>query len=131
MGALELVSIVVADYDPAIAFFVEVLGFELVEDSPSTTTKGGRPKRWVVVRPPGAQTAILLARADGSEQSAIVGNQFAGRVGLFLRVDDFDAAYARLQRAGVEIEGTPRDEPYGRVVVFKDLAGNRWDLLGR
>jgi catechol 2,3-dioxygenase-like lactoylglutathione lyase family enzyme len=130
MAFLELVAIVVDDYDPAIAFFVDVLGFELVEDSPATTTKGGRPKRWVVVRPPGAQTRILLARADGDEQRTVVGNQFAGRVGFFLRVDDFDAMYESMQRAGVELLSSPRSEPYGRVVVFKDIAGNRWDLLG-
>src|SRR5262245_12689197 len=118
MAFLELVAIVVDDYDPAIAFFVDVLGFELVEDSPSTTNDG-RPKRWVVVRPLGAQTGILLARADGDTQRAAVGSQFAGRVGLFLRVDDFDAMYERMQRAGVEMVSSPRKEPYGRVVVFK------------
>jgi len=130
MACLELVTIVVDDYDPAIAFFVDALGFELAEDSPSLTNDG-RPKRWVVVRPPGAQTAILLARADGDEQRAIVGAQLAGRVGFFLRVDDFDAALERMRRAGVELVSSPRSEPYGRVVVFKDIAGNRWDLLGR
>ena len=126
---LELVSIVVDEYQPAIDFFVEVLGFELVEDSPSLTNDG-RPKRWVVVRPPGAQTGLLLARADGERQAAVVGDQFAGRVGLFLRVDDFDAAYERMAAAGVEFVTTPRAEPYGQVVVFIDIAGNRWDLLG-
>lgn len=131
MAFLELVAIVVDDYDPAIAFFVDVLGFELIEDSAATSTHTGRAKRWVVVRPPGAQTGFLLARADGDEQRAVVGKQFAGRVGLFLRVDDFDAAYERMQRAGVEFVTAPRSEPYGRVVVFKDIAGNRWDLLGR
>ena len=97
---LEHFALIVEDYDEAIAFFVDVLGFELVEDSPALTTHGGRPKRWVVVRPPGAQTGLLLARADGEEQRAAVGNQFAGRVGLFLRVDDFDAAYERMRRGG-------------------------------
>ena len=126
---LEQMALVVEDYDAAIAFFVDVLGFELVEDSPSLTNDG-RPKRWVVVRPPGAQTALLLAQADGERQAAAVGDQFAGRVGLFLRVDDFEAAYGRMQAAGVEVFGEPRDEPYGRVVVFADVAGNRWDLLG-
>jgi len=130
MACLELVTIVVDDYDPAIAFFVDALGFELAEDSPSLTNDG-RPKRWVVVRPPGAQTAILLARADGDDQRTIVGAQLAGRVGFFLRVDDFDAALERMRRAGVELVSSPRSEPYGRVVVFKDIAGNRWDLLGR
>ena len=127
---LEHMAVVVRDYDEAIEFFVGALGFELVEDSPALTTEGGRPKRWVVVRPPGARTGLLLAQADGAEQAAAVGNQFGGRVGLFLRVDDFDAAYGRMQAAGVEFRGTPRDEPYGRVVVFVDVAGNRWDLLG-
>ena len=126
---LEHVAVVVDDYDPAIRFFVGALGFELVEDSPSLTNDG-RPKRWVVVRPPGAQTGIVLARADGDKQAAAIGRQFAGRVGLFLRVRDFEAAYERMQAAGVEFVGDPRAEPYGRVVVFIDIAGNRWDLLG-
>jgi catechol 2,3-dioxygenase-like lactoylglutathione lyase family enzyme len=126
---LELVAIVVDEYDPAIDFFVHTLGFELVEDSPSLTNDG-RPKRWVVVRPPGAQTGLLLARADGEAQAAAVGSQFAGRVGLFLRVDDFDAAFERMTAAGVEFPAAPREEPYGRVAVFVDIAGNRWDLLG-
>ena len=126
---LEQMALIVDDYDAAIAFFVDVLGFELVEDS-AAETDDGRPKRWVVVRPPGPQTALLLAQADGERQRRAVGDQFAGRVGLFLRVDDFDAAYARMRAAGVEFAGEPRDEPYGRVVVFVDVAGNRWDLLG-
>jgi catechol 2,3-dioxygenase-like lactoylglutathione lyase family enzyme len=129
MPFVELTAIVVDDYDLAIAFFVDTLGFELVEDSPSLTN-AGNPKRWVVVRPPGAQTGILLARADGDEQSAVVGKQVAGRVGFFLRVDDFDAAYRRMGDAGVKFVTSPRTEPYGRVVVFLDIAGNRWDLLG-
>ena len=126
---LEQVAVIVEDYDEAIAFYVGVLGFELVEDSPALTNDG-RPKRWVVVRPPGAATGLLLARADGERQAAAVGDQFAGRVGLFLRVDDFDAAWERMRAAGVEFVGEPRDEPYGRVAVFVDVAGNRWDLLG-
>jgi catechol 2,3-dioxygenase-like lactoylglutathione lyase family enzyme len=126
---IDLVAIVVADYDPAIRFFVDTLGFELVEDSPSLTNDG-RAKRWVVVRPPGAPTGILLARADGDVQSAVVGNQVAGRVGFFLRVDDFEASYARMGADRVEFVTEPRDEPYGRVVVFVDIAGNRWDMLG-
>ena len=127
---IESVAIVVEEYDPAIEFFTTVLGFELVEDSPALTTHGGRPKRWVVVRPPGSRTGILLARADGERQAAAIGDQVAGRVGFFLRVDDFDAHYERMRAAGVEFVGEPRDEPYGRVVVFLDVAGNRWDLLG-
>lgn len=126
---LSLVALVVDEYDPAIEFFVGTLGFELVEDSPSLTSDG-RPKRWVVVRPPGAATGLLLARADGEQQAAVVGRQAAGRVGFFLRVDDFDAAYLRMCRAGVEFVRPPRTEPYGRVAVFLDVAGNKWDLLG-
>jgi catechol 2,3-dioxygenase-like lactoylglutathione lyase family enzyme len=129
MSHLALVAIVVADYDLAIDFFVDRLGFELVEDSPSLTTDG-QPKRWVVVRPPGAETGVLLARADGDEQAAVVGKQVAGRVGFFLRVDDFDASYDGLRARGVEFLTVPRTEPYGRVAVFLDLAGNRWDLIG-
>jgi catechol 2,3-dioxygenase-like lactoylglutathione lyase family enzyme len=126
---LELTTIVVDDYDRAIEFFTAALGFDLVEDSPALTTDG-QPKRWVVVRPPGAQTGILLARADGPRQTAVIGNQVAGRVGFFLRVDDFDAARKRMSAAGVEFVRSPRTEPYGRVAVFLDIAGNRWDLLG-
>ena len=129
MSHLELVALVVRDYDPAIDFFVRILSFELVEDAPSLTNDG-RPKRWVVVRPPGAATGILLARADGEQQAAITGRQFAGRVGFFLRVDDFDASYRRMIAGGVTFVSTPRNEPYGRVAVFLDLEGNRWDLLG-
>ncbi len=132
MGEMELVSlvsIIVDDYDPAIVFFVDVLGFELAEDTPSLTNDG-RPKRWVVVRPPGAETGLLLAKADSDRQQAAVGDQFAGRVGLFLRVDDFDAVYARMQAANVEFNSEPRREAYGTVAVFVDIAGNRWDLLG-
>ena len=125
---IDLVAIVVHEYDPAIRFFVDVLGFELVEDSPSTTNDG-RPKRWVVVRPPGAATGVLLARAD-ADQARVIGDQVAGRVGFFLRVDDFDAAHDRMLAAGVEFVTEPRSEPYGRVAVFRDIAGNRWDLLG-
>src|SRR5256885_15695013 len=112
MTFLQLVAIVVRDYDPAIRFFVDILGFELVEDSPSLTTDG-RPKRWVVVRPPGASTALLLARADGERQAHAVGEQFAGRVGMFLRVEDFQTAYERMRAAGVEFVSEPRDELYG------------------
>jgi catechol 2,3-dioxygenase-like lactoylglutathione lyase family enzyme len=127
---LEHVSVIVEDYDAAIAFFVDALGFELVEDSPALSTVTGEAKRWVVVRPPGAASGLLLARADGERQAQAVGDQFAGRVGLFLRVDDFDGQYQRMRGAGVEFVGEPRAEPYGRVVVFRDIAGNRWDLLG-
>jgi catechol 2,3-dioxygenase-like lactoylglutathione lyase family enzyme len=126
---LDLVTIVVDDYDRAIEFFVSTLGFELIEDSPSLTNDG-RPKRWVVVRPPGGGTGILLARADGDRQSAAIGNQVAGRVGFFLQVGDVDAEHERMVAAGVEFASAPRTEPYGRVAVFLDIAGNKWDLLG-
>ena len=126
---LGLVTILVEDYDAAIDFFVAVLGFELTADDPAQTTDG-RAKRWVVVRPPGAATGLLLARADGPDQAAVAGQQVAGRVGFFLEVDDFDATYARLSAAGVRFARLPRSEPYGRVAVFLDIAGNKWDLLG-
>ncbi len=129
MSHLELVAIVVRDYDRAIRFFVHVLGFNLVEDVASLTNDG-RPKRWVVVRPPGAQTGMLLARADGDVQTRVVGHQVAERVGFFLRVDTFDETLARLRAAGAAILTEPRTEPYGRVVVFRDCEGNKWDLLG-
>lgn len=129
MAHLHLAALVVRDYDPAIRFFVDVLGFELVEDVPSLTNDG-RAKRWVVVRPAGGQTGILLARADGEHQVSVVGQQFAGRVGFFLRVDDFEAAYDRMTAAGVRFVSAHRVEPYGKVAVFLDIEGNRWDLLG-
>lgn len=127
---LESATLIIDDYDRAVEFFVGALGFELVEDSPALTSAGGRPKRWVLVRPPGQRTGLLLAQADGPEQLAAVGQQCAGRVGWFLRVDDFDTTFERLRAAGVKFEGPPRSERYGRVVVFRDVAGNRWDLLG-
>jgi catechol 2,3-dioxygenase-like lactoylglutathione lyase family enzyme len=129
MSHLELITLVVREYDPAIRFFVDVLGFALIEDSPATTNDG-RPKRWVVVRPQGGQAGILLARADGESQLGAVGKQVGGRVGFFLRVDDFNATYARLRSHQVEFIRPPRDEAYGRVAVFRDCEGNSWDLLG-
>lgn len=126
---LGLIAIVVNDSDPAISFFVDALGFELVEDSPSLTNDG-RPKRWVVVRPPGAVTGLLLARAEGEDQAAVAGKQAAGRAGFFLHVEDFDAMYARMESAGVHFVGAPLVEPYGRVAGFLDIAGNKWDLIG-
>ena len=126
---LGLAAIVVEDYDSAIKFFTEALGFELAEDSPALTN-AGRPKRWVVVRPRGAVTGLLLAQADGDDQAAAVGNQTAGRVGFFLQVEDFGAAYARMTASGVQFLTEPRTEPYGQVAVFRDVAGNKWDLIG-
>lgn len=128
MSNLDLMALLVKEYEPAIRFFVDMLQFELVEDSPSLTNDG-RPKRWVVV-PAGGQTGILLARADGDVQVSAIGCQFADRVGLFLRVDDFQAWYQRMTAAGVCFLSPPRLEPYGEVAVFSDLEGNRWDLLG-
>jgi len=126
---LDLTTYVVRDYDEAIAFLTEVLGFVVTEDEPSLTNDG-RPKRWVVVRPPEGGTGLLLARADGVEQERTVGNQAGGRVTFFLRVDDFQASYDRLLVHGVELVGEPRSEAYGRLQVFRDLYGNKWDLLG-
>jgi catechol 2,3-dioxygenase-like lactoylglutathione lyase family enzyme len=130
LSNLDLVAVIVSDYDEAIAFFVNILDFNLVEDEPSLTNDG-RPKRWVVVRPKGGATGLLLAQADGDLQKAAVGSQFAGRVGLFLRVDHFDQTYGRLVEAGVVFVSEPRSEPYGKVAVFIDIAGNRWDLLSQ
>lgn len=124
-----MVTVVVPDYDDAIDFYVRCLGFTLEEDSPSRTADG-RPKRWVVVAPRGGGTALLLARADGDTQSAAVGRQTGDRVGFFLQVDDFDAHFRRFIDIGVRFLEGPRDEAYGRVAVFVDHVGNRWDLLG-
>jgi catechol 2,3-dioxygenase-like lactoylglutathione lyase family enzyme len=126
---IDLTTFVVHDYDAAIAFFTEVLGFVVTEDEPSLTNDG-RPKRWVVVRPPGGGAGFLLGRADGAEQELAVGNQTGGRVAFFLRVDDFEASYDRLVEHGVELVGEQRVETYGRLQVFRDLYGNKWDLLG-
>jgi catechol 2,3-dioxygenase-like lactoylglutathione lyase family enzyme len=126
---LELVSVIVRDYDEALTFFVDVLGCDVEDDSPSLDGDG-QPKRWVVVRPPGAGCGILLAQARGEEQESLIGRQFAGRVGLFLRVDDFYASYKHMTESGVEFLTEPRRESYGMVAVFKDLYGNKWDLLG-
>jgi len=130
---LSLVSMIVKDYDDAIEFFVHKLGFRLLEDSPSTTSEGGRSKRWVVIQPPGPAGGcrILLAKADGARQEAALGgNQWAGRVGLFLEVEDFEQTYEKMRSNGVVFEGQPRVESYGKLVVWRDCEGNRWDLLG-
>ncbi len=126
---LELVTLLIDDYDRAIDYFVNALGFELVQDSPATSSSG-EAKRWVVVRPPDAVTGFLLARALGAAPIERTGGQAGDRVGFFLRVDDFDAAYARLEAAGGDFLSEPRRETYGTVVVFRDPFGNRWDLLG-
>src|SRR4051794_4883705 len=125
---IALVSVIVDDYDAAIEFFTRTLGFVLVEDTPSTSTNG-RPKRWVVVRPAEGGAGLVIARADGDEQTAAIGRQFAGRVGLFLRVADFESPLANIVGSGCTVVRPPRDEPYGRVCVFQDPWGNLWDLL--
>ena len=121
---LALLSILVPDYDAGIDFFVRQLGFDLLED-----TDLGSGKRWVRVAPTGAQTAFLLARAVGDRQIAAIGEQGGGRVWLFLQTDDFDATHHRFVANGVRFDEAPRDEEYGRVAVFADPFGNRWDLI--
>ena len=124
--AIAHVALVVRDYDEAIAFYVGLLGFRLLED----TARPEQNKRWVVVAPPGTGgTSLLLARASTSEQSGFIGNQSGGRVFLFLQTDDFWRDYNRFVAAGVEFIREPKEEPYGTVAVFQDLYGNRWDLL--
>ncbi|KOV74462.1 extradiol dioxygenase [Streptomyces sp. NRRL WC-3618] len=123
---VALVTLVVADYDEAIRFYTDALGFRLAEDTP-------RPdgSRWVVVEPgsEGAGTGLLLARAKDDDQRARIGDQTGGRVGFFLHTDDFARDHARMSAAGVTFLEEPRHEPYGSVAVFQDLYGNRWDLL--
>lgn len=121
---LALVSLLVDDYDEAIAFYVGVLGFQLREDQPL-----GDGKRWVVVGPEGGGSGLLLAKAVGARQIARVGDQGGGRVFLFLRTDDFARDHRRLLEAGVTFAEAPRREPYGTVAVFLDLYGARWDLI--
>ena len=121
---IAIFTIVVPDYDEGIAFYVGKLGFELLEDTPRSSTK-----RWVRVAPKGAETAILLAKADGPEQDAAIGHQTGGRVGFFLHTDNFARDYDAMQSAGVVFREAPRHEDYGSVVVFQDPWGNLWDLL--
>ena len=116
-------ALVVPGYDEAIAFFVGGLGFVLLEDVDQGT------KRWVRVAPPGGGVALLLARAEGPRQSGAIGDQAGGRVFLFLETDDFNRDAARITSAGGTFEEVPRDEPYGRVAVWRDPFGNRWDLI--
>lgn len=123
---LSLVAIVVDDYDDAIRFYTQKLGFDLVED----TYQPEQDKRWVVVRPQGAEAGgILLARASTPKQAAFVGDQAGGRVFLFLETDDFKRDYAAYVANGVEFVRPPLKAPYGTVAVFKDLYGNLWDLV--
>jgi catechol 2,3-dioxygenase-like lactoylglutathione lyase family enzyme len=125
--SLARVALVVRDYDEAIAYFTDSLGFELVED-----TTMGNGKRWVVVSPRGSGGAsLLLAKAANPRQLDRVGDQTGGRVFLFLRTDQFDRDYAAMRAKGVKFVEEPRAEAYGKVVVFEDLYGNRWDLVGQ
>jgi catechol 2,3-dioxygenase-like lactoylglutathione lyase family enzyme len=120
---LALTALLVRDYDEAIDWYTKVLGFRLIADRDM-----GGGKRWVEIAADGGG-ALLLAKAKKPEELAAVGNQFGGRVGLFLHVEDFDAIYRRLTEANAGFDEEPRDEPYGKVVVFRDLYGNRWDLI--
>ncbi|KAB2881249.1 VOC family protein [bacterium] len=122
---LAHVAIVVSDYDEAIEYYTKKLGFVLVEN-----TKLSDTKRWVVVAPPrGNGCSLLLAKAANEKQQSRIGDQTGGRVFLFLHTDDFRGDYERMKKAGVEFTEEPRREPYGWVVVFKDLYGNKWDLI--
>ncbi|MEM7327330.1 MAG: VOC family protein [Pseudomonadota bacterium] len=118
------IALIVPDYDAGIAFYVDTLGFDLLED-----TRLSPSKRWVRVAPKGADTALLLALADGPEQSAAIGNQTGGRVGFFLHTDNFQRDYEAMQAKGVTFREPPRHEVYGSVVVFEDPFGNLWDLI--
>lgn len=121
---ISALALVVPDYDSAIAFYVGKLGFRLTED----IDQGH--KRWVTVEPPGGGTRLVLARAEGRDQTAAIGNQTGGRVFLFLQTDDFARDHAAYIAAGVVFEEDPRTEPYGTVAVWRDPFGNRWDLIG-
>ena len=123
-AVISLVTLVVPDYDAGIAFYVTKLGFDLLED---TDLGGG--KRWVRVAPKGAETALLLAKAATPEQAAAIGNQTGGRVGFFLKTDDFAGLYEQMLGKGVDFREEPRHEPYGIVAVFADPFGNSWDLI--
>lgn len=124
--SISLIAVVVRDYDEAIRFYVDTLGFELVDD----TYQPEQDKRWVVVRPAGeSQTSILLAQASKAEQERFIGDQAGGRVFLFLQTDDFQRDYEAYKARGVEFVRPPAEMPYGTVAVFKDLYGNLWDLI--
>ena len=122
-AVLGLISLIVPDYDAAIAFYCGKLGFRLIEDLDQGT------KRWVTVQPPGGGTRIVLAQAEGQEQTAAIGKQGAGRVWLFLQTDDFAQDHAAMLASGIVFEEAPRHEPYGTVAVWRDDFGNRWDLI--
>ena len=122
--SLFQISIIVDDYDKAIAFYRDVMGFTLLEDTMISDTK-----RWVALRPGEEGAQIILAKASDEMQKAAIGNQFGGRVGLFLKTDDFDATYQKLLSGNVKFHEAPRNEKYGKVVVFEDIYGNKWDLI--
>lgn len=122
---LAYTALLVRDYDEAIDWYCRVMGFRLAED-----TDMGGGKRWVVIDADGGG-ALLLAKAKNERELAAVGNQHGGRVAYFLHVDDFDTAYARLKAGGTVFDETPREEEYGKVVVCRDLYGNRWDIIER
>ena len=123
--SIASIALVVKDYDDTIEFYTQKLKFDLIEDTPLTETK-----RWVLVSPRGSnETRLLLAKADSPEQESRVGNQTGGRVFLFLHTDDFWRDYHEMKSHGVQFHEEPRSEPYGMVVVFSDLYGNKWDLL--
>lgn len=122
---LSLISILVRDYDEAIAWYVDKLGFSLEHDEPQP-----EGKRWVVVAPPGGQARLLLARAANAKQAARIGDQTGGRVFLFLATDDFERDFAAMTAKGVHFIRAPKHEPYGTVAVFEDISGNHWDLIG-
>ncbi|WP_018149291.1 VOC family protein [Henriciella marina] len=124
MARISAFTVVVPDYDTAIAFYIGALGFDLLEDTRLSDTK-----RWVRVAPPGAETAILLAQPKNDLERTAIGNQTGGRVGFFLEVEDFDAAYKRMKAHAVDFREAPRSEPYGKVVVFADPFENLWDLI--
>ena len=125
MQNLSLIALVVRDYDEAIAWYTQTLGFTLIEDTPLSSTK-----RWVVIAPPGSsRTRLLLARAEGRAQEARIGDQTGGRVFLFLETDDFSRDYGAMSAKGVRFIRQPMTEIYGTVAVFEDLYGNRWDLI--
>ena len=121
---LGAISLLVADYDAAIAWFTGSLGFTLAEDSDL-----GGGKRWVRITPPGGGTGLILAKASTPEQVSVIGKQGGGRVWLFLHTSDFDRDHAAITAAGVRFLEAPRREPYGSVAVFEDICGNRWDLI--
>lgn len=125
MRSVAIVTLLVGDYDEAIAWFTGTLGLDLIEDTPL-----GRGKRWVMVgQRAGGGCKVLLAKAVGPEQTARIGDQTGGRVAFFLNTDDFERDHALLRSRGVHFIETPRNETYGTVAVFRDIYGNKWDLI--